>query len=270
MKPCEFLSLGYYKLIIKEPMSLPLFLVSLLLPALAQTLGQPSGQASAPAAGQVAVVPPASAEAVLEELKAGNKRFVDGRRTRSLLSSEDPKLRETLARGQNPCAVIIACSDSRVGDNFIFDQELGRLFTIRQAGNSPDLQAIASAEYAVEYLGCQVVMVLAHTSCGAVKAVADAKGTPLPGNLWAFQAAMAGLLEATPRQPKEEHLSYYRRLERVNAMRQAKALVHRSELLRAKVASGKLKVVPAVYDLVSGKVIFLEEAQAEPELAQAH
>ena len=216
----------------------------------------------------LALAPPAAlsagatgADAVLEELKAGNERFVAGKRIRSQASAEDPQLRETLAKGQNPAAVIIACSDSRVGEAFVFDQELGRLFTIRQAGNSPDTQAIASAEYAVEFLGSQVVVVLGHTNCGAVKAVADARGRPLPGNLWAFQAAMAGLLEATPRRLKEDAEAYYRRLDETNAIRQTQALIHRSELLRIRVAMGKLKVVPALYDLVSGKVAFLAEAR---------
>jgi len=199
------------------------------------------------------------ADAFLAELKAGNKRFIDGQRTRSLQSAEDPKLRETLAKAQNPQAVIITCSDSRVVDNFIFDQGLGSLFTIRVAGNCPDPQVIASAEYAVKYLGCQIVIVLGHTSCGAVKAVAEAKGALMPGNLWVFQATMAGLLESTPQKQGEEPSAYHSRLAEANAIRQCAALIQRSEALREKVVAGKVKVVPAVYDLASGRVTFLGE-----------
>jgi carbonic anhydrase len=197
---------------------------------------------------------------VLSELKAGNQRFVEGRRTRSLRSAEDPRMRELLAGGQHPLAVIVTCSDSRLADNYIFDQELGRLFTIREAGNSPDTQGLASAEYAVEHLGCPVVVVMGHTACGAVAAVAEANGKPLPGNLWIFQASMAGLLETTPR-GSDDMKSHLKHLSAVNAQRQAKAMVARSEILREKVAEGQLQVVAALYDLASGTVTWLPDAQ---------
>ena len=219
-----------------------------------------SGLLLLPTPPSVPAAPP-SAQAALAELKAGNQRFVAGHRTRSVQVAEDGQLREILASGQSPCAVIVACSDSRVGESYIFDQELGRLFVIRQAGNSPDTLGIASVEYAVEHLGCQVVVLLGHTSCGAVAAVAEAKGQPLPGNLWSFQAAMAGLLEATPREAQEETAAYYRRLAQVNAIRQARSLVARSELLKERLAAGRLEVVPALYDLATGRVTFMEEAQ---------
>ncbi|BDU72738.1 carbonic anhydrase [Mesoterricola silvestris] len=207
-------------------------------------------------------------EAVLAELKAGNLRFVEGRRTRSLRSAEDPRVRELLAGGQHPLAVVVTCSDSRLADNLIFDQELGRLFTIREAGNSPDTQGIASAEYAVEHLGCPLVVVMGHTSCGAIKAVAEANGVPLPGNLWTFQASMAGLLESTPR-GSEDVKTHQKRLAAVNAQRQARAMVARSEILREKVAEGGVKVVAAMYDLASGTVTWLPDAP-EAKAAKGH
>jgi len=110
----------------------------------------------------------------LQELAAGNLRIVSGARVRTLLSSQDAELRERLANSQAPFAVIITCSDSRLADNLIFDQELGRLFTIREAGNSPDTQSLASVEYALEHLGSKIVVVMGHLGCGAVKAVSDA------------------------------------------------------------------------------------------------
>ncbi len=211
-----------------------------------------------------------SAEAALSELKAGNLRFVEGRRVRSLLASQDPALRETLSRAQAPFAVIVTCSDSRLMDNFIFDQELGRLFTIREAGNCPDLQGVASVEYAVEHLGSRLVVVLGHTSCGAVKAVAEAGGRPLPGNLWSFQAAMAGLLETTPEDPNESGAEHLRHLEANNALRQAQVVLDRSELVRHLVETGKLQVLPAIYDLASGRVTFLELPRASKGQEKGH
>lgn len=209
-------------------------------------------------------------EAALAELKAGNQRFVEGRRVRTLLTSQDAALRETLVKGQAPFAVIVTCSDSRVMDNFVFDQEMGRIFTIREAGNCPDVQGVASVEYAAEHLGSSLVVLLGHTFCGAVKAVAEAQGKPLPGNLWSLQAAMAGLLETTHEDPNESAAEHLRHLETNNAVRQAQALLDRSEILRHLAATGKLQVVPAVYDLSSGKVVFLELPKASKGEEKAH
>lgn len=154
--------------------------------------------------------------------------------------------------------MIVTCSDSRLVDNVLFDQELGRLFTIREAGNSPDIQGLASVEYALEHLGSKLVVVLGHTGCGAVKAVYEAHGKPLPGNLWSLQAAMAGLLEANHEDPNETPTDYLRRLAVSNAERQAQGILDRSELTRHLAEGGKVKIVPALYDLTSGQVTFLE------------
>ncbi|HNX94355.1 MAG TPA: carbonic anhydrase [Holophaga sp.] len=208
-------------------------------------------------------------DAAVAELKSGNSRFVAGKRVRTLLSMQDEDLRAALNKGQAPFAVIVTCSDSRVADNLLFDQELGRLFTIREAGNSPDIQGIASAEYAVEHLGTKLVVVLGHTSCGAIKAIAEAHGKPLPGNLWSLQAATAGLLESTLEDPNAPASEYHLRLSETNAQRQAQAMLARSEILREGVAAGRLKVLPAVYDLASGAVKFLEAPMAD-EKPKAH
>jgi len=211
-----------------------------------------------------------SPEEALAELKTGNQRFVEGRRVRTLLASQDAELRQTLAKGQAPFAIIVTCSDSRLMDNFIFDQELGRLFTIREAGNCPDIQGVASVEYAAEHLGSKLVLVLGHTACGAVKAVSEAGGKPLPGNLWSLQAAMAGLLETTHEDPNESAAEHLRHLEKNNAIRQAQAVLDRSEIVRHLVGAGKLRVLPAVYDLASGKVSFLELPKASQNEEKAH
>jgi carbonic anhydrase len=209
-------------------------------------------------------------EAALAELKLGNQRFAEGRRVRTLLASQDAELRQALVKGQAPFAVIVTCSDSRLMDNFIFDQELGRLFTIREAGNCPDTQGVASVEYAVEHLGSKIVVVLGHTGCGAVKAVSEAGGKPLPGNLWSLQAAMAGLLETTHEDPNESAAEHLRHLEKNNAIRQTQAVLDRSEIVRHLVAAGKLRVLPAVYDLPSGRVSFLELPKAPQGGEKAH
>jgi len=219
-------------------------------------------------------VPPGSEssgpEAALVELRAGNARFMAGARTRSQMAANDPALRQTLAKGQAPFAVIVTCSDSRLADNFIFDQELGRLFTIREAGNCPDIQGLASIEYAVEHLGSKVVVVMGHGSCGAVKAVMEAGPKPLPGNLWSLQAAMSGLLQSVRHDPNENPVEHLGHLVEANAVRQAQTVLERSEIVRHLVEAGKLKVVPALYDLPSGKVSFLKLPEAEAPTPPAH
>ncbi len=231
---------------------------------LRQELAQKSGAAN------LAGTEGGSPEGALAELAAGNSRFVAGARTRSQMGYNDAALRATLAKGQAPFAVIVTCSDSRLADNFIFDQELGRLFTIREAGNCPDTQGLASIEYAVEHLGSKVVVVMGHESCGAVKAVMESGPKPLPGNLWSLQAAMPGLLDAVHTKAGEsssEHLSH---LVEVNALRQAQAVLARSPLVAHLCQEKKLSVVPAIYDLASGQVRFLPAVTADTPKAETH
>jgi carbonic anhydrase len=212
----------------------------------------------------------ASPEGALAELKAGNARFTMGARTRSQMGFNDAALRQTLAKGQAPFAVVVTCSDSRLADNFIFDQELGRLFTIREAGNCPDTQGLASIEYAVEHLGSKVVVVMGHDACGAVGAVNKAGATPLPGNLWSLQAAMSGLLESVPHKAGESDAAHMAHLVETNAVRQAQVVLSRSAIVSHLCAEGKLKVVPAIYDLASGQVKFLNPVVASAHEPEAH
>lgn len=224
------------------------------------------GGAAASAAGAESATP----EGALAELQSGNARFVAGTRTRSQMGFNDAVLRQTLAKGQSPFAVIVTCSDSRLADNYIFDQELGRLFTIREAGNAPDIQGLASIEYAVEHLGSKVVVVMGHDACGAVKAVRESGAALLPGNLWSLQAAMAGLLDSAPRKAGESEAQHMAHLVEANAVRQAGIVMARSSIVQHLCASGKLKVVPAIYDLATGKVVFLPEVAPVSAKAEAH
>jgi len=245
---------------------LPLFFATTAFALLAQEHAVPAPKAKAhvstpatAAHGSAAATDaPDNPGAALAELGAGNARFVAGKRIRTIDTGHDAAMRAALVGGQAPFAIIVTCSDSRVPDALLFDQEAGRLFTIREAGNAPDLQGIASAEYAAAHLGSKLIVVMGHTSCGAVKAVREANGRPLPGNLWALQGGMAGLLESTPQDPNEDAKAHTARLEEANARRQAQAMLDRSALLRDLAATEKLWVVPALYNLASGKVKFFK------------
>ena len=114
----------------------------------------------------------------LDLLKAGNARFVSG----ALAQKDDyTTLREKLSTGQHPFAVVLCCSDSRVAPEIIFDQKLGDLFVIRNAGNIVDEEVLGSIEYAVEHLETPLVIVMGHAACGAV--TATCKGDDLPGHI---------------------------------------------------------------------------------------
>ncbi|HEY8803917.1 MAG TPA: carbonic anhydrase, partial [Clostridium sp.] len=113
---------------------------------------------------------PAEAKIILID---GNKRFVTG-----ALSCKDFSLNKRIdlsIDGQNPIAAVLTCSDSRVSPEFVFDQGLGDIFVIRNAGNIADIITLGSIEYAVENLGVSLIIILAHEKCGAVKATIDGK-----------------------------------------------------------------------------------------------
>lgn len=111
-------------------------------------------------------------------LKDGNARFVSGNLAPKDHYTED---RLKLSEGQHPFAVVLCCSDSRVAPEILFDQQLGDLFVIRNAGNVVDEDVLGSIEYAVEHLESPLVVVLGHSSCGAV--TATCQGEELPGHL---------------------------------------------------------------------------------------
>ena len=106
----------------------------------------------------------------LRILKEGNQRYVSGAPTHP---RQEVSRREKLTTGQHPFAVVIACSDSRVPVEIIFDCGLGDLFVIRTAGHMLDEAALASAQYATEHLGTGLIVVLGHSNCGAVKSVIE-------------------------------------------------------------------------------------------------
>lgn len=236
-------------------------LPSLLLAAGAAMAAEHAGApVAAPASASAAVhaVSPAVAPVdALIRLAAGNARFAFGHRSRSASPAGDPARRVEILPAQHPFAAVVACADSRVAPELIFDQGLGDLFVVRNAGNVAEPVGIGSLEYAIEHLGVSVVVVLGHSRCGAVTAVGRADG-PLPGNLAAVQSHMPGLRDAV-----EEHRRAGADPDRAiaavvvrNAEDQARSLLAGSTVLRARAAHGHLVVVPAVYDLENGLVSF--------------
>lgn len=199
-------------------------------------------------------IQPYSPQAALEMLLDGNQRFVENRGEYAAASQSDDALLERLAEGQKPYAVVIGCSDSRTPPELLFDEGLGRIFVIRVAGNVIDTVGAASVQYAIENAGAKLVLLLGHTSCGAITAVAEAGHEILPGDLEVFQTLMPGLVDRHSQTAEETQQEWVDRLANVNAVLQAHRLLQRCESLREKVRTGACGLAAARYDLQSGAV----------------
>lgn len=204
-----------------------------------------------------------SAQQTLAQLKAGNTRFVENHPSHA---DQDANIRKKLAAGQHPDAVVLTCSDSRVSPELLFDQGLGHLFVVRVAGNVTETATMAAVEYGVEHLGTKVVVVMGHTSCGAVTAALTPKeqlhGEQSPSLTTVLDEVrdnikVSGetLTPADLADARKEHAV------RANALGAAKHLVEDSVIVKHAVEEGHAVVVPAVYDLASGKVELMDQVK---------
>lgn len=200
-----------------------------------------------------------SATCALERLKAGNARFVSGQ---TEMNPQDTSQRrhDTVAR-QDPVAVILGCSDSRVPAELVFDQGLGDLFVIRVAGNIVAPSQIGSIEFAVKRFGTQLVVVLGHTHCGAVDATLEQLQHPQsPGSEHLYsivdriRPSVETLLETDLKARPEDLLHYS---VRANIRMSVNQLRRGSSILERMVNDDRLLVVGACYSLDSGEVEFL-------------
>lgn len=212
----------------------------------------PAKAADPHAAAAHAAPPSVPPEEALGRLMSGNARYAEGLASHPHANAVR---RVEVAAGQAPFAVILACADSRVAPELIFDQGLGDLFVVRVAGNVVDDATLASIEYAVIHLGSSLVMALGHERCGAVKATADAlagKGSPddVDTRIGALAALIAPAVRAIPASapdPLDAAVS-------LNAAHAAAEIFAGSRPLRTRVLAGKLKIVAARYDLDDGRV----------------
>jgi carbonic anhydrase len=201
--------------------------------------------------------PPKDAKAVLKELEAGNARFVASGRTRSTDTRGDAAVRQKLAKEQHPIAAVLCCSDSRATPEFLFDQGVGRLFVIRNAGNLVAEGVLATLEYGVEHLHIPLIVVVGHTGCGAVAAVNSAGNKALPGHFKDFQDKMADL-KPLLKKPADTTPEFVSKLSGENARHQAARLLRQSEPLREAVKKKRLAVAVGMYDLATGVVTILD------------
>lgn len=196
-------------------------------------------------------VPAMSPTEAVQRLMAGNERFQNDKTGHPLLHS---KRREELVGGQSPFAVILSCSDSRVPPELIFDQGLGGLFVVRIAGNTVTRAGLESIDYAVAHLGTNLIMVLGHDKCGAVKgAIGECSSKPDTG----LPEIFANICPAVAIASKKSTDNLESRAIDLNVIEQMKIL-KRSPLFKKRVEDGSLKIVGARYNLQSGKVEILD------------
>jgi carbonic anhydrase len=208
--------------------------------------------ATAPLAGVAQAQPARAAEtpdAALKLLIDGNARYVSNQMKERDFSAG----RVGRASGQAPFAAILGCADSRVAPELAFDQPPGDLFVVRVAGNFVTTEGLASLEYGAAVLGTKAIMVLGHTSCGAVNATVEAlqKGNTLPGHIADLVRAMKPGIEPVLKQPGPD---LNQRAVVANVRFNVRHLTEAQPILAEMVAAKKLKVVGGVYDIATGKV----------------
>ena len=198
----------------------------------------------------------------LARLRVANLRFVAGVRSGDVLASHSR--RAELTAGQEPFAIILGCSDSRVPAEIVFDQGLGALFVIRVAGNIVAPSQVGSVEFAAERFGTRLVVVLGHSQCGAILATIEALRNPdnkasfnLRSIVDRVRPSVEELLRTDPERPFDDVVHH---AVRANIRASVNHLRHGSELLERLISERGLMVVGAEYSLSTGRVEFFEGA----------
>ena len=201
-----------------------------------------------------------SAREALERLREGNHRFVSDLRNRDMRTTQ--ARRTELAAGQEPFAIILGCSDSRVPAEIVFDQGLGDLFVIRVAGNIVASSQVGSVEFAAARYGTRLVVVLGHSQCGAILATLEELQQPTGSQLRNLRSivdrvrpSVEGLLATELRHDPD---ALVRQAVRANIRSSANHLRHGSDVLEQMVQKDGLLVVGGEYSLETGIVDFFD------------
>jgi carbonic anhydrase len=190
----------------------------------------------------------------LAALKSGNERYVSHP---ELCSLDLTAQRNTVAAHQAPWASIIGCADSRVPPELIFGGHgVGELFVARNAGNLVDTATLGTVEYGAAVLGSPLIVVLAHTSCGAVKAACEVvtKNATYPGAIGPMIEPILPAAIAVRSEPGD----FVNNAAKESARRTAARLIAASKLIAGLAGEGKVKIVAAIYDLETGIVSYLD------------
>ena len=192
-------------------------------------------------------------DAALNRLMEGNRRYVKGIENANSFITV-PK---SLLTGQNPYACILGCADSRVGPELAFDENQGDLFVTRVAGNFVTPEILASLEYATAVLNAPLIMVLGHSSCGAIGATIKAVETDqdFPGHIQTLTTALTPAVDAAIKQKRKDLLDAATRENvRLNVMKLRQA----TPILSKRVRESQLMVVGGLYDIKTGRVELIQ------------
>lgn len=192
---------------------------------------------------------PATPDAAMRTLMEGNARYVANQPRERDFSAR----RASLAQSQHPFAAVLGCADSRVAPELAFDQSPGDLFVVRVAGNFVTADGLGSLEFGAGVLGTKLILVLGHTSCGAVDATVAAlqQGNTLPGNIAGLANAMKPGIEPALAQTGGD---LTRRALVANVQYNVRQLEKASPILSGLIGSGALAVKGGIYDLATGRV----------------
>ena len=192
----------------------------------------------------------------LQSLKEGNKRFQNRKREERNLIEQ---VKDT-SEGQYPFATVLSCIDSRVSAELIFDQGIGDIFSIRIAGNFVNTDILGSMEFACKLAGTRLIIVLGHTSCGAVKGACDDAKL---GNLTSMLAKIKPAVDSTT-MPSDisirnsSNISFVNDVAVKNVELNIQNILNSSEVISEMVNNGEVKIIGAMYDVSSGAVNFFE------------
>lgn len=190
------------------------------------------------------------AKDALQKLEEGNKHFASMHLKHPDISK---KRLHSLEHGQNPFVAILSCSDSRVPPEIIFDQGLGDIFEIRNAGNVLDNQVIGSIEYALAHLGVKLVVILGHTDCGAVNATINNNHESQ------YIESLTDFITPAVQKAKTQEGDLYTNTSCINAKNAAEGLINSdSKIIKKYIKNNDVLIIPAIYDIHTGKVEFLK------------
>ncbi|THF83952.1 carbonic anhydrase [Deinococcus sp. KSM4-11] len=194
-------------------------------------------------------------EAAIQALKDGNARFFSGQVARPEIGANE---RRAHIMGQTPYAAVLACSDSRVPVELVFDQGLGQLFVVRVAGNVVGEAGLGTLEYAIEHLDVHLIMVMGHEGCGAVAAalLPEEKIAQEPENL---QALIRRIQPSVANLPAIRDKKARMREAVLNNIRLQAKILREHPLIAQAEAEGRIRVVGGYYEIGSGAVDFLVE-----------
>lgn len=205
-----------------------------------------------------------SAFTALDRLKQGNRRFVTGEGVREIGLDHAQRMAQVV--DQNPFAIVLGCSDSRVPAELVFDQGVGDLFVIRVAGNIVMPSQIGSVEFAAEKFGTKLVVVLGHSHCGAILATleeleqsSESRSPNLRRIVNAIRPSVEDLFQANQGDHREELVQA---AVRANIRASVDQLRHGSEILENLIREEWLQIVGADYSLETGIVEFLDDHHA--------